>query len=152
MKRLITYLMTLIFMLMVVPCFAATNLTSGDQTIYGTKTFEHGVVLQGTSTIEGVLIGYGITQWGDIYYVDSTGGVDSTGNYGTKYTTPFATVDYAINQCTANHGDIIVVMNGHAESYTAANGFDADVAGITIIGMGSGTDMPEFTFPILTQQ
>jgi len=80
----------------------------------------------------------------DVYYVDSVNGDD--GRAGKSVTTSLATVDAAINKCTANQGDIIYIMPGDAESFSAANGFDADVAGITIRGLGDGVDMPEFTF------
>jgi hypothetical protein len=58
---------------------------------------------------------------------------------------PFATLDYAVGKCTANNGDIIYVMPGHAETISAAGGLDLDVAGITIIGLGSGTLQPTVT-------
>lgn len=60
---------------------------------------------------------------------------------------PFATVDYAIGQCRANAGDIIIVKEGHVEAI-AANGtnFNMDVAGVTIVGLGTGADKPEFTY------
>jgi len=80
---------------------------------------------------------------GNIYYVDS--GVSAAGD-GSSWEKAVATIDAAINKCTANNGDIIYVAQGHAETIAAADGFDADVAGITIIGCGTGTDMPELTF------
>ena len=47
----------------------------------------------------------------------------------------FRTVDYAIGQCTANAGDVIVLLTGaHSVSATVA----VDVAGITITGIPSG--------------
>jgi len=86
------------------------------------------------------------TTTGDVYFVDSnaTAGADSADK--GAYDQPFITVDYAIGRCTANNGDIIFVAPGHAETFTAANGFDADVAGVRIVGLGSGTDRPTFTF------
>jgi hypothetical protein len=54
------------------------------------------------------------------------------------------TLDEAINLCTANAGDVIFVAPGHTETFTAADGFDADVAGITIIGLGTKEAMPTF--------
>ena len=80
---------------------------------------------------------------GSIFYVDSN--VASEGA-GTSWTAATDTLDEAIALCTANNGDVIYVAQGHAESFTAANGFDVDVAGVTIIGLGYGTDMPEFSF------
>lgn len=80
---------------------------------------------------------------GDYFFVCSVNG--SNGNLGTA-DSPLATIDYAIGQCTANKGDTIVVLQGHAETLTAAGAIACDVAGINIIGCGSGTDRPELTF------
>lgn len=61
--------------------------------------------------------------------------------HGT-YLRPFATIDYAIGQCTASRGDIIMVMPGHTETVTAAGGVAIDVAGIAIVGLGRGSIRP----------
>ena len=81
---------------------------------------------------------------GDVYYVDSNNGDDDRS--GKSPETSVATLDYAIGLCTANQGDIIYVLPGHAETVSAASGVDADVAGISIIGLGEGGDRPTFTF------
>lgn len=81
---------------------------------------------------------------GDIFFVDSATG--SSANDGRSPDTPMATVDQAINLCAASKGDVIYVLPFHAESFSAANGFDADVAGISIIGLGRGASRPTFTF------
>lgn len=73
----------------------------------------------------------------------------SNGNKGT-FDAPFATIDYAIGQCTADRGDIIFVKAGHSETITAAAGIDADVAGIAIIGLGSGRNRPTINFTTAT--
>lgn len=86
---------------------------------------------------------------GKVFYVGSTaapGGVtgnDSAGGYGESPLQPFATLDYAIGQCTASRGDTIVVLPGHAETVTAA--VTVDVAGIRIIGLGEGRNRPAIT-------
>lgn len=83
---------------------------------------------------------------GDVWFVDSgcTTGADSVGA-GKSPDVPFLTLDYAIGMCTANNGDVIYVMPGHAETFVATEGFDADVAGIKIIGLGWGASRPTFT-------
>lgn len=81
---------------------------------------------------------------GNIFFV-MAGGTDTAG-YGYHPDKPFATIDFAIGQCTANQGDHIFVMPGHAETITAAAGIDADVAGISIIGLGQGESRPIITF------
>ncbi len=89
----------------------------------------------------------GAVGTGKIWYVDSN--VSSAGS-GTSWTSAYATVDEAINKVSADagasRGDVIKVAEGHAESGIVADLFDADVAGITIKGMGSGSLMPTFTF------
>lgn len=91
------------------------------------------------------LIGSGpILTTGEIFFVDSTTGSD--GNSGEDPTQPFATLDYAVGRCTANKNDHIIVMPNHSESISSAGALDLDVAGITIVGLGSGEHRPQFTF------
>ncbi len=80
---------------------------------------------------------------GDIWFVGSavTGATDATG-YGMNPDTPFATLDYAVGQCTSGAGDVIYVLPGHIETVTAAGGLDLDVIGITIRGIGEGALRP----------
>lgn len=80
---------------------------------------------------------------GQVFWVDSTGG--SNANKGT-FDKPFATIDYAVGRCTANKGDVIFVKPGHTETVTAAGGLDLDVAGIAIIGLGTGASRPRVNF------
>ncbi|MFZ3132768.1 MAG: hypothetical protein WA125_17105 [Desulfosporosinus sp.] len=78
---------------------------------------------------------------GNIWFVDSgcATGADSEG-YGQGPDATFLTIDYAVGNCTANNGDLIVVMPGHTEAITAAAGLDLDVAGITIVFLGNGSN------------
>lgn len=69
----------------------------------------------------------------------------SDGNDGS-YRRPFATLDYAIGRCTAGRGDIIMLMPNHTETVTSATSHNFDVAGVAIIGLGTGTSRPLFTF------
>jgi len=84
---------------------------------------------------------------GNIWWVDSGSAqaVDSVGS-GQNPEGPFATIDYAIGMCEENNGDIIYVMPGHTETVTAAGGITCDKAGISIIGLGVGSDRPTITF------
>ena len=83
---------------------------------------------------------------GNIWFVDSGSatGSDASG-YGHNPDAPFATLDYAVGQCTANNGDTIYVMPGHAENLGADSAVDVDVAGLRIIGIGWGGSRPTFT-------
>lgn len=82
------------------------------------------------------------TYGGDVYWVDSGSG--SNGNKGT-FDRPFADLDYAVGKTTANNGDIIVLKPGHAETLSAADAIDIDVAGVTVLGLGTGSLRPTFT-------
>lgn len=77
------------------------------------------------------------------FFVDSNNGSDT--NPGTSPELAMATLDAAVNLCTASQGDIIYVLPGHAEDLGADSAVDIDVAGVTVIGLGSGADRPTFT-------
>ncbi len=81
---------------------------------------------------------------GDYYFVHSGTGSDS--NAGIKKASPLATIDAAINKCTASQGDVIVVMPGHAETIADATSLVPDVAGITIVGLGNNFNRPTITY------
>lgn len=83
---------------------------------------------------------------GSIFWVGSTvtGATDGAG-YGQNPEAPVATIDYAIGLCTANAGDVIFVLPGHAENISSATGCVLDIAGVTIIGLGTGSLMPTLT-------
>jgi hypothetical protein len=81
---------------------------------------------------------------GDIFYVDSTSAAASDAvGFGRNPDAPFKTLDYAVGQCTASKGDMIIVMPGHIETVAAASGLDFDVAGIKVIGLGWGDIRPK---------
>lgn len=88
---------------------------------------------------------------GNRFFVDSGSatGADGAG-YGRNPDKPFLTIDYAVAYCTANNGDIIYVMPGHTETISAAADIALDVAGISVIGIGHGTDRPTITFDTAT--
>lgn len=84
---------------------------------------------------------------GAISFVDSghAAASDATTN-GHTPDAPFATLDYAIGQCTAEKGDTIYVMPGHAEECTTdVELFDLDQAAVSVIGLGVGDLQPTFT-------
>jgi hypothetical protein len=98
------------------------------------KGFAEGVTIRGVPVAQ---------KGGSVFYVDSVAGSD--GNKGTV-DRPFASLDYAIGRCTANKGDVIYLKAGHSESVSAAAGITCDVAGVTIVGTGTGPDQAQFTF------
>src|SRR3990167_5218953 len=76
------------------------------------------------------------------FYVnnDSTNLVEGAdrSDFGKTELQPLATIDYAIGLCKAGRGDKILVMQGHAETITAA--ITMDVAGVVLEGRGSGAN------------
>ena len=58
----------------------------------------------------------------------------------------FDTIDAAIGECTENAGDVILVAPGHTEDIAAATSLVVDVAGVSIIGLGTGSNRPELNF------
>lgn len=68
---------------------------------------------------------------------------------GTSPDSAVATIVAATAKCTANQGDTIVVLPGHAETIAAATALTA-IAGITIIGLGTGAQRPTISFGTLT--
>lgn len=81
---------------------------------------------------------------GNTYFVHS--GTGSSGNSGLTQYEPLATIDQAINKCTASKGDVILVMPGHAETITTAGAIACDVAGVSILGLGHGANRPTVSF------
>ena len=116
------------------PSFAADreNFTVGNLTV------EKALVMQG-------LIQGSVNTTGNVFYVDSGVGINAIGRGGSA-SEPLDDIDYAVGLCTANNGDYIIVMPGHNEGITTAADIDVDVAGVTIIGLGSGEATPTIDF------
>ena len=57
--------------------------------------------------------------------------------------TPFTTIAAALASCVASRGDTIYVCEGHAETLTLA--LMVNKIGVTIIGLGNGTNRPAIT-------
>lgn len=88
---------------------------------------------------------------GQVFWVDGSSTTPVRGAVGGQdggpgtFQRPFATIDYAVGKCVASRGDIIMVKPGHTETVIAAAGLALDVAGIAIIGLGSGSLTPKVT-------
>lgn len=102
--------------------------------------FKNGIAIRG--------LPLAISHPGEIFWVNNSsvlakGGIGgSNGNEGS-YQKPFETIDYAIGACSANRGDVIMVMPGHSETITTDGGIACDVAGVAIIGLGHGSLRPK---------
>lgn len=92
-----------------------------------------------------------ITHPGKIFWVGNSATLlkgekaASNGNKGT-FLDPFSTIDYAVGQCVASRGDIIMVRPNHTETISAAGSLTVDIAGIGIFGLGRGTNRPVLDF------
>ena len=100
-------------------------------------------------TIRGVPLT--VAHPGEVFWVNSTSVLPKRGVGGQAggpgtYKQPFATITQAIAACTANRGDIVMVMPGYTETIAAAAGEAWNVAGVAIIGLGGGSLKPTFTF------
>src|SRR3990172_2212211 len=91
---------------------------------------------------DGVPVG-GPMRTGSTFFVHNGTGVEKR-DQGKKIS-PFATIDYAIGRCTADKGDVIYVMEGHNEGLGNAQ-ITVDIAGISIIGLGRGSNAPRIDF------
>jgi hypothetical protein len=106
----------------------------------GLTNFPHGITSFGIPVLgSGSLIP---STTGSVFFVSS--GTGSNGNDGKSPDSAFATVDYAVGKCTADKGDVIIVMPGHAEALTSSS-LTLDVAGISVIGLGAGRLRPTLT-------
>lgn len=93
---------------------------------------------------------------GRVFWVDSNTGDD--GGPGT-FQKPWATVQNAVtkastgnynNAPSANRGDIIACKANHAETISTATQMNLSVAGLTVMGMGSGLQRATFTLGTVT--
>ena len=82
---------------------------------------------------------------GSKFWVHNGTGTDGAA-YGQSPDTPCASTDYANGLCTASKGDRIYLMPGHAETLIAATSCVLDIAGIQVIGLGTGALRPLFTY------
>lgn len=81
---------------------------------------------------------------GDIYFVHN--GRGSNDNDGRDPLRPKATIANAEGRARADRGDVIVALEGHVETITAAAGLVFDTAGVTLIGLGRGASRPQINF------
>lgn len=80
---------------------------------------------------------------GSVIFVHS--GTGSNDNSGLDPSTPKATVQGAIDICTAAKGDRIIVMPGHAEVVTSTS-MNLSKSGVSVICIGSGLNRATFTY------
>jgi hypothetical protein len=86
---------------------------------------------------------FGNVGSGNVRFVHSGG--SSTGP-GWTPETAYSTIDAAVSACTADNGDVVVVLEDHTESVVGAAGIAMDVAGVKVVGLGNGRNRPRITF------
>lgn len=91
------------------------------------------------------LMGLGQRGTGDFFYVDS-GRSNAATIDGKSWIKAEPTWDDAVNNCTDNAGDYIIVAEGHAENLAAADAVDLDVIGVTTIFLGNGSNQGTLTY------
>ncbi len=69
----------------------------------------------------------------------------SDGNDGS-FNKSFATTQKGLDSATANRGDIVIVKAGHTEAISSATILAFNKAGVAIVGLGSGSNRPTYTF------
>ena len=85
-----------------------------------------------------------LSHSGNVFWVDSGNALAVDDPTSGNYEVPFKKIDYAVGRCTANNGDIILLAPNHSETVTGAGGITADVAGISIVGLGNYNQRPRF--------
>ena len=75
---------------------------------------------------------------GTTFYADSNASGAGT---GLNWDDAVTSIEAAVNKCAAD--DRILVAEGHVETITAAAGLAIDVAGLTVVGLGSGDRRPQ---------
>lgn len=98
----------------------------------------HAVRFDQSLTVRGMPVGAEAS--GNAYWVDA----NSTARVDGTFQKPYTTLDAAIGACTANKGDVVYIKENHAETVTGVGGITADIAGITIIGLGNYNQRPRF--------
>jgi hypothetical protein len=99
--------------------------------------FSHGV------SIKNVPVDITASSSANVYWVNSATG--SNQNKGT-FLKPFATLAYAITQCTADQGDKIYLSSGHSESVVGNGTITLNIAGVIVEFLGEGSDRATINF------
>jgi hypothetical protein len=110
---------------------------------YATTNFPNGITSWGVPIFGGNLPLPNSS--GSVWFVSSTAG--NNGNDGS-FNTPFATLAYAATK--AGISDVIALLPGHAEAVIAAGTVTLSTAGVQVIGLGTGSKRPTFTFSTAT--
>lgn len=101
---------------------------------------------QGVSSFGIPLIGSGpLLTKGQVFWVDSAHPNASDGHIESSPGRPLRTIEAAVNRCSPNQGDTILVAPTHVEVVTTTGGLSLDVAGIALIGISAGSRKPRIS-------
>lgn len=103
--------------------------------------FPNGIASQGVPLLGGSSIP---TTTGTTFFVDSVTGNNTYDGLSPQF--PFSTLVYAYSQATASKGDVIVLLPTHAETVSSAGYITMSKIGVSVIGLGRGSNRPTFTF------
>lgn len=92
--------------------------------------------------IQGGLAGSSVS--GQTFWVDSSDPSATSIKGAGTYQKPYDTIASAMNNITADRGDVILCKPKHAESWTSAQTYSLH-AGVSIRGLGWGTQRPAIT-------
>jgi hypothetical protein len=102
--------------------------------------FPNGVTIRGVPVVQ---LYPGRVFWVNNSSVAAPGGIGGSNASKGTFQRPFSTINGALDHCVASRGDIIAVAPGHSETVTTDGGIALDVAGVAIIGLGSGSLRPK---------
>lgn len=100
----------------------------------------YSVIKDGIQTQLGTMLSPGCR----IYYVHHSGGRD--GDTDEVRFRTLSTLNAALTQCRSGMGDVVVVLEGHAESLASADALSGLVAGTKVVGLGHGNNRGTLTW------
>jgi hypothetical protein len=108
----------------------------------GLTNFPQGISAAGVPVMGG---SSGIpTTTGTYFFVDSVTGNASYD--GLSKDRPLPTIAAAHALCTASKGDVIILLPTHAETLSSAGAITISKIGVSVIGLGRGSNRPTFSF------
>lgn len=81
----------------------------------------------------------------NVWFVNSATGTDAVGG-GRTPDQPLALIRYAFSSDLVTAGDVVYVAPGHTETVNNTDRIVADIAGVTVVGLGVGNNRPTITF------
>lgn len=83
---------------------------------------------------------------GNVLYVNSSTTYGSSTGPGFSPEAAYSTLQAAHDAATADNHDHIFIAPGHAETISAAGGIAFTKSGLTVVGLGQGSNRPTFTW------